>query len=92
MDENANQAIVGVTTPSWNADTKAKICGVYATNDFNFAFNGTFATPDTLGTLPTVDRLSIGSASGGSHINQCIRRITFWPTRLSNASLQAITQ
>ena len=92
VDGNANQAVVGVTTPLWNADIKAKICGVYATNDFNFAFNGTFATPDTLGTLPTVDRLSIGSASGGSYINQCIRRFTFWPQRLSNASLQAITQ
>jgi hypothetical protein len=41
------------------------------------------------------DTLALGSGTGGSPpytINGTIRRLTYWPTRLSNSTLQAITQ
>ena len=37
--------------------------------------------------------MTIGSVSGtGQYLNGHIRRLAFWPQRLDNATLQAITQ
>ena len=33
----------------------------------------------------------LGQSNGGSHVNGTIRRLTYWPWRLSNATLQALT-
>jgi hypothetical protein len=69
-----------------------KICAVYSLNDFQLAFNGTLSAQDTIGTLPTVDRLFIGSSLSFSYSNGPIRRIIYWPQRLVNAKSQAVTQ
>ena len=45
--------------------------------------------------MATHDILSIGSGTGGTppyQLNGTIRRLVFWPTRLPNNTLQAITQ
>ena len=52
---------------------------------------GTVATAATYG-MPVVDRLDIGSQLSGSYLNGSLARLTFWPTRLSNTTLQQITQ
>jgi len=92
QDGGITQAAVSIA--GFNADTPGRIAAVYALNDFNLAFNGTLGIADTLGTLPTVDRAVIGgtSAAGGIYPNSTIRRITYWPQRLPNSTLQAITQ
>jgi len=42
---------------------------------------------------PSVDRLWVGSFIGtGTFLNGTFRRLTFWPTRLPNSTLQSITQ
>ena len=42
---------------------------------------------------PVVDSLAIGSFQGtGTYLNGRIRRLTYWPQRLPNATLQALTQ
>jgi hypothetical protein len=65
----------------------------YALDDFAYAASGLLAGTDTSGAVPsTVDRLSIGSMDGGDRINGTIRRLTYWPTRLPNSTLQSITQ
>ncbi|HYE41398.1 MAG TPA: hypothetical protein VEB23_15780, partial [Ramlibacter sp.] len=47
---------------------------------------------DTAGTLPTVDRLEIGSyASGLAHLNSHIKRVTYWPLKATATQLQAVT-
>jgi hypothetical protein len=79
------------------ANTVYRMAGAYALNDFIGAQNGTLTSADTSGTAPaTQDRMTIGMGAttavpfyGGS---QChIRRIAYFPKRLSNALLQSLT-
>jgi hypothetical protein len=70
----------------------AKAAFGYATNDIAFSTNSSAALTDTVATIPTVTTLYIGNANlGGNFYNGWIRRITYYPRRLSNAELQAIT-
>ena len=71
---------------------KQGIAYSYRVNDFAGARNGTLGTPDTSGSLPTPNRLTIGMAfNSGAQLNGTIRRLTYWPTRLPNETLQNIT-
>jgi hypothetical protein len=59
--------------------------------------NGVVATEaNTVAALMTAHNiLSIGTGTAGvspQQVNSHIRRLTFWPTRLSNSTLQSITQ
>jgi len=64
----------------------------YKANNFSACRNGVLGTPDTSGSLPTPDRLSIGSAFNSTRIcNSTIARITYWPQALPSR-LQSITQ
>jgi hypothetical protein len=65
-------------------------------DDFAFCVNGGTVSTDTSGAVPTsAVRLSIGNApwtaSGGGQRQQWVQRITFYPTRLPNSTLQALT-
>jgi hypothetical protein len=66
----------------------------FQANNFGESLNGLATRTDNTGTIPTVDRLFIGSswAGTGSFLNGTIRRLTYWPTRLGNEVLQRITQ
>jgi hypothetical protein len=69
-----------------------KYANAYKANDFASVANGGVAATDTSGTVPTVDRLFIGlSAAGAVPINGHIRSLRYYPTRLSDAQLQALT-
>ena len=63
----------------------------YRTNDLAASTNG--ATPATSGTatIPPVNRLTVGSYGSFAYINGHIRSIRYYPIRLSNAQLQALT-
>lgn len=64
----------------------------YATNDFAFSVNGAATTTDTTGVVPSgINRLDIYSAIQGEQ-NFSISRLTYYPKRLSNATLQALTE
>ena len=52
---------------------------------------GTTATGSS-GTMPTPTQLQIGFGPSRTQPNSPIKRITYWPVRLPNTSLQAITQ
>jgi hypothetical protein len=59
----------------------------------NAAINGVLSTSSTSSSVPAVDRLIIGADSTGlTPLTGTIRRLTFWPQRLSNPTLQSITQ
>jgi hypothetical protein len=64
----------------------------YAANDFAGSTNGGTVLTDTVGTVPSVNQMSIGSLrSTSSYINTAISQIKFWPTRLPDATLQSLT-
>jgi hypothetical protein len=91
QEGNANTNVVG-GAPSVNV----KLAGANKTNDIAIASNGAAALlgVDTTSTMPTNQtRMFIGSFQGtATYTNGPIRRITYWPQRLSNTTLQALTQ
>jgi hypothetical protein len=74
-----------------NVIFKAALAG--KVNDFALVANGSAPNADTsTNALPAAAALGIGSTSAGlDHMNGTIRRIAYYPTRLSNAQLQALT-
>jgi hypothetical protein len=64
----------------------------YKADDFAGSINGGALGIDASGTLPVVSSLQVGRTGSTAYLNGHIRRITFWPTRLSNTTLQQITQ
>jgi hypothetical protein len=75
--------------------TTSKQVVAYKVNDFAMSAGGAAVSVDTSGTLPIVDRMALGNpvSTGGSlsYLNGTIRRIAFYPRRLANSELQAIT-
>lgn len=87
---SATQAdINGGGSPANNVTIKAGIA--YASNDVAVTVNGATPGTDTSVSLPTVDRLSIGQVGSTNQLNGHIRSIRYYPTKLSNAQLQALT-
>ncbi len=75
-------------------NTAFKSVGAYSQDSLNHAIDGTLGTEDTSVDLPTTDTLTIfriGADSGGNELNGHIARITYWPIRLPNGILQALT-
>lgn len=72
-----------------------KIATAYSVNDFAASRNGAAAVTDTAGAVPSgVDRLNIGADPSGAAVNVSnthIRTITYYPSRLSNTQLQALS-
>jgi hypothetical protein len=82
-------AVVVQIIQAYSANGVEKLAFAIKANDFAFARNGSLVGSDTSGAMPvSVDRLSIG---GPSPVNGHIRRITFYPVRLTNAQLEALT-
>jgi hypothetical protein len=65
----------------------------YKADDFGGVVNGGALSVDTSGSVPTANVLKIGTNVDGSFsINGTIRRLCYWPTRLPDSTLQAVTQ
>lgn len=62
-------------------------------NDFSFSVNGSSVSTDTSGTMPTPDRLYLGTSFDGSFsfLNGHIAKFYYWNTRLSNGTLQYLS-
>jgi hypothetical protein len=65
----------------------------YATNNFAASVSGLATVSDTSGNVATgINILRLGAGENGTpSFNGYIRRIAYYPTRLSNAALQALT-
>ena len=70
-----------------------KAATAYKANDTNAAVNGTTGTTDTSCTVPTVAKLQLGGIYNGTsfQLNGWLRRVAFYPRRLQNAELAALT-
>ena len=63
----------------------------YKINDYASTFNAAAVATGT-NTVPTVDRLNVAALTSGNRILGHIRRIAYYPVRLSNDQLQALTR
>jgi hypothetical protein len=75
-----------------SANTIVKQAGAYANNSFNQAVDGVLNSGDTSGSVPTVLQFIIGAQTSlGGFLNGHIRSIRYYPVRLSDAQLEALT-
>jgi hypothetical protein len=69
------------------------LTSAFKVDDFALARDGNSVKTDTSGTLPTVTQVALGrSTFNTGSLTGTIRRLTYWPQRLSNSTLQQITQ
>ncbi len=74
-----------------SANTTYKMAAAYTVNDFAACVNGGTVQTDASGTIPTVDRMRIGTDVSANQLVGYIKRIAYYPERLTNAQLQALT-
>ena len=80
--------------PVGTANTTAKYATTYEVNNFAQSVNGGASAVDTSGAVPIgINELEIGGveATAAFVLNGHIRRIAYYPSRLTNAQLQALT-
>jgi hypothetical protein len=69
-----------------------KVALTYKTDDFAGTINGQTVTTDTSGTIPVVNRIDFGVNTGAPTLKgHLIKKISFYPTRLTNTQLVALT-
>ena len=77
---------------SYPPQTSQKLAVAYKVNDFAATTSGINPTTDNSGILPVVDRVYIGAgATGVAVLNSTIKRFSFYPLRLTDTNLQALT-
>ena len=69
----------------------AKSAMAYKTNDFALVGGGATVATDTQGNVPVVDRLDIVAAFNGTVSNMYIKKLSYYPARLTDTQLQALT-
>jgi hypothetical protein len=95
---NARVTVANVATNPGNLSvfatgaSKVAIAVAAANNGAIAASNGGLSTAASPAAMPVVDRAYIGlSHNGAEPLNGSVKRLTYWPTRLSNSTLQSIT-
>jgi hypothetical protein len=82
--------IVGISS---SANTDYKLAFGYKANDFAFCSNGGSVGTDTSGSVPNINQMTIGYRNENQSFsyNGHIKKIVYYPQRLSNTQLQALT-
>lgn len=83
--DQASMSIAGVTSGAVQ-----KVAFAFSANDFAMAATGGTVQTDTAGSLPTVTTFRIGHAIAGDQLNGYVRRIRYYPRRLTNNELTAL--
>jgi len=79
-------------TPAIAAATTAKFAGAFKVNDIAAVLNNGSVGTDTSATIPSVTTLQLADRYGSDRsLNGHLRRIAYYPRRLQNAELQALT-
>lgn len=74
-------------------NTTYKVASAYATTNYGLSANATTVTTASSATVNTATALYIGSFNDGSNkLNGIVKTISYYPLRLTNAQLQAITK
>ncbi len=88
------QADSTVTVASTSAPVVLRMAGAWAANDVILATGGSLGTQDTSVTVPTLTQVCFGNEAtptAASCLNGHLRSFAYYPTRLPNATLQALT-
>jgi hypothetical protein len=76
----------------WATTAANKNALAYAVNNFASSNNGGAVAVSSSGSVPTVSILRLGAvSSSGSFLNGYLQRITYYPRRVANYELQALT-
>jgi hypothetical protein len=79
--------------PAYFIQNGVKSAQALAANNIAGASNGVLTGTDTSASLPTVDQIRIGTDFSTINVlNGTIRRLTYWPKRLPNSQLRALTR
>ena len=91
----ASQVDTGnISSPAFVVNTFYKNAASYKVNDFAISRDGAAVVADTSGSVPLgLDRLELGGRhiTNASLLSGYIKSISYYPARLTNAQLQAIT-
>jgi len=92
VQASGSTQVTGSATGILAANVFGKVSFAYKTNDFAWLLNAGAVSTDASGVVPTVDQIGIGRRlDSGTFLNGTIRRISYYPLRLTNAQLQALT-
>lgn len=87
----ASASQVAASTGAITAGTRQKAAIAYQANNFAGSANGVAVTTDTSGTIPTVDRLTVGGRGDlldARFFNGWIRLVRYFPIRLADGTVQ----
>jgi hypothetical protein len=68
-----------------------KAAFAYRRNDFAGSVNSSTVSTDTTGSVPVVNQMTIGWHSDNTNLNGTIKKVAYYPARLQNSELQALT-
>jgi hypothetical protein len=91
LDGGVEQSAFSINSIYAN-NVAATLALAYKADNTNIAASATLSVDDTSGTIPTVDRLEIGSFVGVNSLNGHISKLMYWPQRLTNAEIQAFSK
>jgi hypothetical protein len=84
-------AQVGIDVGATSANTQFALANAYKVNDFAASLNGGTVGTDSSGILPIVNRVRFGANAINTY-SCTIKKLAYYPTRLTNAELQALTE
>lgn len=87
-DGGATQASLALS--AFTANASFKVAYSYKVNDFAASKDGAAVVTDVSGTIPTPNRLLLGS-NGSTYLNGHLSSVSYWNTRLANSQLQALS-
>jgi hypothetical protein len=81
------------STITVNDGATYKSAFAYKVNDFAITTGGETVVTDNSGTLPVVNKLTVGLSNSASsfYLNGTIKTLKYWPYRASNADLEKVT-
>lgn len=82
---------VQIDAGTLTANASYGLSGAWNTDSCAAAFNGGAAGTDASATIPTVDRMLIGS-DGTNYLSGWAEKISYWPQRITDAETQAFSK
>jgi hypothetical protein len=95
VNSGSNQALLDCINTTMVAGTTYKICGAYKANSFVASGSLGSQATDSSGTVPTVDRMCIGGFVDGTAtlvFSGHMRKINYWPQRITNNETRAFAK